>query len=222
MKCLELFSGTGSVGKILEKWGHSVVSVDRDRKESTHTEDILKWDYKQYPKGYFNYIHMSPPCASFSIYNQSHYGKERWIQGVKKIFNEKEHYSLIEREGLPLLQKGLEIIEYFNPKFWTCENPRNGKMREFMGNRPFTDVSYCNYGYDYQKNTRIWNNFKFSGLYCKGETRCSHKKKHGRHSNGIQTREGHSGTTLYERYSIPPDLVENLIYQMEAILSTNY
>ena len=45
---LDLFSGTGSVGKVYQNHGFHVVSVDSNNKfHPTICEDILTWDYKK-------------------------------------------------------------------------------------------------------------------------------------------------------------------------------
>ena len=46
MKLLELFSGTGSVGRVAREFGFSVVSLDL--KNANINEDILEWDCKTY------------------------------------------------------------------------------------------------------------------------------------------------------------------------------
>ena len=48
MKPLELFSGTGSVGRVAREFGFSVISLDL--KNAHINEDILKWEYKTYEK----------------------------------------------------------------------------------------------------------------------------------------------------------------------------
>ena len=45
MKTLELFSGTGSVGKVCKNLGIEVVSLDRDLPADIKS-DIMDWDYK--------------------------------------------------------------------------------------------------------------------------------------------------------------------------------
>ena len=65
MRLLELFSGTKSVGKVAEQLGYEVTSLDRDLDADIKC-DILDWDYKIYPIGYFDVIWASPPCTEYS------------------------------------------------------------------------------------------------------------------------------------------------------------
>ena len=46
MKLLELFSGTGSVGKVARLYGLEVLSLDRDM-DADIKMDIMEWDYEQ-------------------------------------------------------------------------------------------------------------------------------------------------------------------------------
>ena len=50
MKLLELFSGTGSVGRVAQELGCTVVSLDL--KDADINQDILKWDYKNIDKDF--------------------------------------------------------------------------------------------------------------------------------------------------------------------------
>ena len=59
MRLLELFSGTGSVGKVAKEMGYEVVSVDRDMK-ATHQCDIMEWYYQQYAPKYFDVVGFTP------------------------------------------------------------------------------------------------------------------------------------------------------------------
>ena len=64
MKLLELFSGSGSVGNVATKYGYSVTSLDL--KNADINCNILDWDYRMYPSGYFDFIWGSPPCTEYS------------------------------------------------------------------------------------------------------------------------------------------------------------
>ena len=55
MKLLELFSGTGSVGKVAKNFGIDVVSLDKDIDADIKT-DIMDWDYKVHPPHYFHIL----------------------------------------------------------------------------------------------------------------------------------------------------------------------
>ena len=86
MNCLELFSGTHSVGKVLERLGHKVISLDL--KGATINVDILKWDYKVFPPNHFDYIHASPPCNTFSMCRRSWIGRQLRTHGTTIITKE--------------------------------------------------------------------------------------------------------------------------------------
>ena len=56
MKLLELFSRTGSVGKVFKESGWTVVSLDRDMDADIKT-GIMDWDYKaMYEPGSFDVL----------------------------------------------------------------------------------------------------------------------------------------------------------------------
>ena len=211
LRLLELFSGTGSVGKVGKKEGYKVTSVDMNRKaKPTFCTDILKWDYKQFPRGHFDMIWASPPCDTFSHLLVTHIGKPCKKKGYEgRVWS---HDLIVERQeqiGLPILNKVKEIIEYFQPKHFFIENPQTGRMKNYMTEYKHTDVCYCMYGFDYKKPTRFWhNNNYFTGLMC------DHK---GKHARVIGTGDKQV-QTLNERYSIPPQLVEDVFECVDCAL----
>ena len=139
-KLLELFSGTGSVGKVAKELGFEVVSLDL--KNADINIDILQFDYKIYPVGYFDVIWSSPPCAEYSKANTT---------GIRKI----EYANQI-------VLKTIDIIRYLKPTYYVIENPQTGLLKEqiFMQDLPFKDIDYCKYGLQYRKRTRLWNNIE--------------------------------------------------------------
>ena len=140
MLLLELFSGTGSVGLVAKNFGYTVISLDL--KNADICSDILEWDYTEYPTGMFQFIWASPPCTEYSRAKTT---------GVRKI-----------EEANKIVKKTIEIINYFNPKYFVIENPQTGllKNQDFMKDFDYKDVDYCKYGFLYRKRTRLWNNIK--------------------------------------------------------------
>ena len=108
MKLLELFSGTGSVSCVAKRLHWQVVSLDL--KNADISCDILEWDYRQYPSGYFDFVWASPPCIEYSIAKTT---------GIRKI-----------DEANKIVLKTLEIIEYFKPTVWFIENPQTGLLKK--------------------------------------------------------------------------------------------
>ena len=137
---LELFSGTGSVGRVAEVFGYDVISLDL--KDAKIVTDILEWDYTKLNPQEIDVIWASPPCTEYSIAK---------TMGVRKI-----------DEANRIVLKTIEIINYFKPKYWFIENPQTGKLKEqpFMRDFDYYDVDYCKYGFRYRKRTRLWCNLK--------------------------------------------------------------
>lgn len=171
MKVLELFSGTGSVGKCCKQLGWDVVSVDL-LLPADHQCDIMQFDYKQYSKDEFDIVWASPPCTEYSNLQSC------WLGRKKKdgIIYTKEIMDKNMNEADKLVLKAFEIIEYFNPHYWFLENPATGKLkhRDIMKGKPFYDVSYCMYSdWGYEKKTRIWTNKKdFNNKICDKSGAC--------------------------------------------------
>ena len=141
MRCLELFSGTGSIGRAFERLGWEVVSLDIDSKcEPTHVADIRDWDYSVYPRGHFDFVWASPVCT--------HYSVARTTGGPRDLL-------AADR----LVRRTLEIVVYHFGCHWALENPQSGllKTRRIVAGLPFFDTSYCRYGFEYRKKTRIWS-----------------------------------------------------------------
>ena len=167
MKVLELFSGTGSIGKVCKKLGYECLSLDKDM-DADIKIDIMDWNYKIYDPKHFNIIWASPPCTSYSHLQNC------WLGRKKKdgIIFTKEILESKRKESDKIVKKTLEIIEYFKPDFYFIENPQTGtlKSRDIMKNIPYYDVDYCMYSnWGYQKRTRIWTNKEnFKPLLCNG------------------------------------------------------
>ena len=198
MRILELFAGTGSIGKWARQNGHEVVSLDLDKKSgATHTCDIRMWDYMVYAPGYFDVCWASPPCTQWSRCRTT--GPPRDLEGARGI-----------------VRKTLEIIDYLQPTIFYIENPQTGMLKEqdIMAHLPYFDVDYCAFGYLYRKRTRIWSNIAkpnmtrlCGGLDCHAIVWSSTTRRYSH----IATFGGIRNFSLAQKHSIPPDLVEYIM-----------
>jgi len=201
MKILELFAGTGSVGKVARSQGHTVVSLDL--KDADINTDIMLWDYKKaYEPNYFDMIWASPPCNTFSNLRRSWIGRKTKYFGDKVITKEMLDEDMMN-VGLPILRKTLEIIEYYDPIFYVIENPMTGRMKDYIKDIPYTQADYCQYGFSYKKPTLFWNNFDFKGK------RCNCGRKHNSTLGHLTDK-----TSLKDRYRIPPELIKDIFQTM--------
>ena len=172
IKVLELFSGTGSVGKCCKELGWDVVSVDL-LLPADHEVDILDFDYKQYPQDNFDIVWASPPCTEYSNLKNCWIGRKNNKTGITLT---REGLEELRKESDKLIAKTLEIINYFKCELWFMENPQRGQLkdREIVKDIPFYDVSYCMYSdWGYEKRTRIWTNKKdWNNLICDKSGAC--------------------------------------------------
>jgi hypothetical protein len=198
-RSLDLFCGTKSFSKIADEIGYETYTLDiLERFNPTYCCDLMEWDYKSLPIGYFDIIWASPNCKDYSSLN----------------FLSKKVKDLTESDNL--VKKVLEIIEYFKPKYWYIENPQTGilKGREFMVDLPYNDIDYCKYGFDYRKRTRVWNNNpNWTGrVLCKKDNYCSNKEENGKHENFRWITRGPGSTSRWERrIAIPAGLMKEII-----------
>ena len=198
MLLLELFSGTGSVGRVAKNFGYTVISLDL--KNADICSDILEWDYTEYPTGMFQFIWASPPCTEYSRAKTT---------GVRKI-----------EEANKIVKKTIEIINYFNPKYFVIENPQTGllKNQDFMKDFDYKDVDYCKYGFKYRKRTRLWGNvnWKPRPLCCKDcgnivdgkHIETAQRLPSGKRSEWKENYVKHKQEDLYK---IPEDLIKEIL-----------
>jgi len=199
---LDLCSGTGSVGDVFEQHGFTVVTVDNEEKfQPTILADILTWDYRNAfaPGIEFEVISCGPPCTEFSA----------------AMTCRPRNLELADR----MVQKCLEIVDFFQPTFWFLENPRTGllKSRSYMKGIPFVDVDYCQFSdWGYQKPTRIWGSPELRDLPCKLCDPRTCPNVGPRHNGGWAHKQvlgatpevGVGRVPKKEQYQVPPKLIE--------------
>jgi len=200
-RSLDLFAGTKSFSKIADEMGYETTTLDiLEKFNPTICCNLMDWDYKSYPTGYFDIIWASPNCKDYSKMN---------------FICNKMNKDLTESNNL--LKKTLEIINYFNPKYWYLENPQTGKLKDqdFMLGLPYNDLDYCKYGYDYRKRTRVWNNNENweSRRLC-GKNNYCNSRKDGKHIGFNHTAwisRDRVLTPWEQRISIPPELMKEVL-----------
>jgi hypothetical protein len=203
-KLLELFSGTHSIGKVAKLRGYEVTSVDLELggecplgsgyKSDKHIKaDIMTFDYKQFSPGEFDIITASPVCQWWSKGRYSWIGrKSKTINPCGGVVTRDDLDRDIMTYGVPMVDRIFEILDYLKPKYYWIENPKSGRMKEYINDLvPFHDVDYCKYcDWGYQKPTRFWSNIEtFKPKICKKD--CENIIE-------IKTQEGavHAGTKM--------------------------
>jgi site-specific DNA-cytosine methylase len=197
VKILELFAGSKSFSNAAASHGHQVFTSDYDPAFDTHyCVDIFDFDYDKVP---FipDVIWASPPCESFSVASIGHHWNHDKTPKTKNA-----------ETGMNMILKTLEIIEYYNPKYYFIENPR-GMMRKmpFMQHHPVRHtVTYCQYGDTRMKPTDIWTNH----LDWTPRPAC----KNGQPCHVAAPRGSRTGTqgisTYYDRSKIPFELCNEI------------
>lgn len=206
IRVLVLFSGTGSVEKVVKKLfpTATIISVDIDPKsKATCVQDIRIFateDMFDYHPGQFTFIWASPPCTEYSRAMTG--PRSRDLDGADE-----------------LVSSALACIQYLKPRYWCIENPE-GLLRTRPLMRPYRPymkaASYCKYGSPVRKNTCLWTNLPLQEELhrCCKDTPCSTKRKHGKHLQTAQA--GPAGDTpgsgpARNMYPIPEQLLRVLL-----------
>ena len=199
MKVLELFAGSCSFSNVAKKYGFKTYTTDiKQYGNIDEVVDIFDFNYKNIPFKP-DIIWASPPCTTFSV---ASCGKH-WT--APDLYGNREPKTEEAKLGLDILIRTIEIMHYFNPKFYFIENPR-GLMRKMFIMQPLPryTVSYCQYGDKRMKPTDIWTNLKFTPRMCKNGASCHEAAPRGSRTGTQGLKNNH------ERAKIPEQLCETL------------
>ena len=197
MNILELFAGSRSIGKVGDKLGMNVFSVDWEKYEDIDLcIDVAKLKKEDIP---FvpDFVWASPDCTTYSIAAISTHrnNTEPKSEYAKKCDTTNQHF-------ISLIKEWLEI----NPDMvFFIENPR-GMLRKMPWMQEFKrhTIWYCQYGDERAKPTDIWTNSDkwIPKPVChNGNKECHHAPAPRGSKTGTQGRKG-----SYERSKIPEQL----------------
>ena len=198
---LELFSGTGSVGRAFAAKGWRVTSVDLDAKAgATITSDILNLSVEEITQhGHVDLIWASPPCTHYSC-ARTKASTPRDLEGSDRI-----------------VQKVLDLAGQLGAPF-VMENPYTGllRLRTVVEGIPMRVLDYCKYGASYRKRTALWTNTSFvpSQPLCRYDcAACTGKRHNERAQRGSFEGAGVRGRRsqgLRALYALPAPLCEEI------------
>ena len=200
---LELFSGTGSMGRAFEDIGWEVTSVDLNYKSCpTIHSDVLELTAGEVLEyGNVTLIWASPPCTMYSV-ARTYAKTPRDLEGSDR-----------------LVAKVLDLADELNC-YYIIENPHSGllKTRPVVQGIPMKVVDYCRYGAAYRKRTALWTHSTYEPArpLCNKDCASSDGKKHTRKAQRSSPGYHHA---LEELYAIPPALCKEVAGWADGALS---
>lgn len=102
----------------------------------------------------------------------------------------------------------MELIRALKPKYFFIENPVGGLCSmDYMQGIPKYMITYCKYGFPYQKRTHIFTNHPNPDFIppCKNGDKCHESAPRGS-KTGLQGIKGKAARSMY-----PPKLCEHIV-----------
>ena len=205
MVVLDLFCGTKSIARAFEAAGHTVYTVDWDKRfNPTLAADIGGLTAKDITKlcgGIPDVIWASPDCTTYSV---AHLRSHRRKAASGELVPISEYAKRCDVINARLI----ELIAELKPRYWFIENPV-GCMRKmwFMQGLPRYTLTYCQYGERRQKPTDIWTNHPNPGFKppCKRGAPChvAAPRGSGAGTEGLKNK--------VEKARIPVQLCEHIV-----------
>jgi len=221
MKILELYAGSRSIGKVAERMGYEVFSVDIKPFEGI---DLVKdCEYLTLDDLPFtpDVLFSGTPCTTYSLAAISHHRNED--RSPKTDFAAK--CDRMNKNNLKLIKE----IQLINPKFiYYIENPRAVlRKMDFMTELDRMTVWYCRYGDKAAKPTDWWSN-NFYSLFnpdgwqprqeCyNGNRKCHHESAPRGSATGTQGKKNN-----YERSKYPVRLCIEILRATERKFNERY
>jgi hypothetical protein len=140
---ISLFEQSGQASLPWRLAGYQVIQIDLKL-----GFDIMNWNFKRLSKDRVTGIMAFPPCTHFTV-SGAQYWKEKDKDGRTQKY-------------VALVEKALEIIHYFNLKWWFLENPV-GRIAQLVPELQKYGPFYfhpCDYGDPWKKKTALYGKFR--------------------------------------------------------------
>jgi hypothetical protein len=191
---LDLFSGLGGFSSAFadsDRWRVTTVDIETRFDPDIQT-DVFELRPSDFTGGVFDVVLAGISCQYLSTCGNF----EKWDHDAQ------EPTAPESRNAVALFYHTLGLIRGLNPAYWYVENPRQSRIRWFIG-PPDEWVAYCQYGTDYQKQTGFWGEFApMSFNKCSGEANCHNNNTDDDGYSAIQSMPSDTA----ERAKVPREL----------------